>query len=579
VAWPQATDYSAAVQNPPACFADAELRAGAVATADALLGLPLSYSGNFATVFKVVCPGGQAWAVKCFTRPVAGLRERYRLVSRHLEANRKRFAVEFRYLADGIRVNGDWYPVLKMRWVEGFTLNDFLRDHAGNPVVLEQLSHLWLRLGNVLLVPGRSRGALALRLVDYDGMWVPALAGRPPGETGHPAYQHPRRLREGTYGPEVDRFPLMVIYCAIRAVRAGGRALWERYDNGDNLLFRERDLRDPPASPLFRDLVGLGDPEVRRLADRLSRATYKPLDQTPLLPDPAPPERVGPPAAPGEPEVRITGERVELATHVYAPPADELEAWGSPPRGRVVLTGILSAGAGGFLCCLVVGVAIFAGSRGGPGTPGGGAGGKSGSRAILEIGQGVAGTTGKKVQYLSDMEEYDVKVSEGRFRNKGKLGYGDGDPNYANGNIRVKGEPSPNGLSMCPDANTYAGAKYNLGRKAATFLASVALNDSAGGYEAIGKGIIPTPLTFEVRGDGKVLWTSRRIDEARHVEDCEVDVRGVDVLELRINCPGSHVNAQAVWVEPRVLLNGPARRQFRPDSLPARLTRPGDTPS
>src|SRR5207302_1796425 len=48
-------------------------------------------------------------------------------------------------------------------------------------------------------------------------------------------------------------------------------------------LFREEDLRSPRDSVLFRDLVRINDPEVRRLADCLSRAVYKPLDQTPLL--------------------------------------------------------------------------------------------------------------------------------------------------------------------------------------------------------------------------------------------------------------------------------------------------------
>src|SRR5262245_36298830 len=142
MSWPRATDYSAAIQNPSACFADEELRAGVVATTDVLLGLPLSYSGNFATVYKVVCPGDQVWAVKCFTRPVEDLRDRYHLISQHLEAKRRRFAVEFRYLAEGIRVHGDWYPVLKMRWIEGFTLNEFLRDHAGNASLLDQLAQL-----------------------------------------------------------------------------------------------------------------------------------------------------------------------------------------------------------------------------------------------------------------------------------------------------------------------------------------------------------------------------------------------------------------------------------------------------
>src|SRR5262245_61031857 len=131
MAWPQATDYSCAIQNPSASFADAELARGSAAVADMLLGLPLSWSGSFATVFKLVCPGDHAWAVKCFTRPVADLQERYARVSDHLDRHRRRFAVEFVYLAQGVKIGAAWYPVLKMRWVEGSTLNELLRDHAG----------------------------------------------------------------------------------------------------------------------------------------------------------------------------------------------------------------------------------------------------------------------------------------------------------------------------------------------------------------------------------------------------------------------------------------------------------------
>jgi hypothetical protein len=166
----------------------------------------------------------------------------------------------------------------------------------------------------------------------------------------------------------------------------------------------------------------------------------------------------------------------------------------------------------------------------------------------------------RNVRYLSDMDEFDVKVTEGppgvlRFAKKGNLGYGEGDPRYGFGHIRANGKESPNGLSMCPDSDTYARVKYRLGKTAKTFLTSVALNDSAGGAgRPPGEGRIPTPLTFQVLGDGKVLWKSKPVDIARNVQECRVDVSGVEVLELRIVCPGSGVNAQAVWLEPRLLL-------------------------
>jgi hypothetical protein len=52
----------------------------------------------------------------------------------------------------------------------------------------------------------------------------------------------------------VDRFPLLLVATALTALKAKGKALWEKYDNGDNLLFTEGDLQTPLKSELFREL-------------------------------------------------------------------------------------------------------------------------------------------------------------------------------------------------------------------------------------------------------------------------------------------------------------------------------------
>jgi formylglycine-generating enzyme required for sulfatase activity len=358
--WPLSQDYNEAIQSPQLCCADADLRAGRVAVNR--LGLPLPRSGNFADVYEVLSPdGGRRWAVKCFTRQVPGLRERYAAVSAHLRRARPRFAVDFQFLEQGIRVAGRWYPALKMEWVEGLLLNEFVRDALDKPPLLEALADLWVRLahrlrraglahgdlqhGNVLLVPGRDERHLALKLIDYDGMWVPALAGSPSGEVGHPAYQHPRRLREATYSAEVDRFPLLVVYVAVRALVAGGRPLWDRYDNGDNLLFRERDLRSPRDSALFRDLVRLPDPEVRRLADRLSRAVYKPPDQVPLLEELVPYRRPAPAEQPARPAATagVPGVEESPTAPAQAEGATQPGQWpGENSRTRLLVVSVLA---------------------------------------------------------------------------------------------------------------------------------------------------------------------------------------------------------------------------------------------
>jgi hypothetical protein len=298
MAWPQTVDYNAAIQDPGRCFQDQDLARGSAAEG-MMAGIPLSFAGSFATVYKVTGPDGRPWAVKCFTRKVDNLQLRYQRIAEHLEEHKRRFAVGFQYLQEGIKVGSDWFPVVKMQWVEGFTLNEFLRDRVGNTSLLEQLCGLWLRLGaemaedrmahadlqhgNVLLVPGASSSSLLLRLVDYDGMWVPSLADTPPNEVGHPNYQHPARLANGGYSPEIDRFSLLAVYTALRCLVVGGKGLWDDFDNGENLLFRESDFKSPGKSKLFARLLALPDPNASALAGRLLLAGQGPLDLVPPL--------------------------------------------------------------------------------------------------------------------------------------------------------------------------------------------------------------------------------------------------------------------------------------------------------
>ncbi|MBY0524474.1 MAG: HEAT repeat domain-containing protein [Gemmataceae bacterium] len=299
MAWPHPPDFNEAIQNPRHCFADGELQQGQPAVN--ALGLPWPRSGNSADVYKLLCPNDQLWAIKCFTREVHGLRERYQAVSEHLQRRQMRFMVEFHYLEQGIRIHGNWYPIVKMRWVEGLQLNEFVKEYLGRPILLERLADMWVRLsqelrnadithgdlqhGNVLLVPGSKAATLKLRLVDYDGLVVPALAQSKSGEMGHPNYQHPQRLSGGTGDGDADRFAHLVIYSAVRCLVIGGQSLWDRFDNGDNLLFREQDFREPSQSVLFRELWEGNHPLTRTLVGYLLLASRAPLHKVPLLSD------------------------------------------------------------------------------------------------------------------------------------------------------------------------------------------------------------------------------------------------------------------------------------------------------
>jgi S1-C subfamily serine protease len=141
--------------------------------------------------------------------------------------------------------------------------------------------------------------------------------------------------------------------------------------------------------------------------------------------------------------------------------------------------------------------------------------------------------------YLSDLQEFDVLSGPWRVSNGGQLG----DPEHRL--IQVNGTRSPKGLSMHPPDKDYAGVKYRLGKQARLFKAEAALNDTA--------GLPLAAAVFEVWGDGRRLWRSEPVNKPKNPRKCQVDIPGVDVLELRVYATGSHLNLHAVWVEPRLL--------------------------
>jgi WD40 repeat protein len=334
MSWPLSHEFNEAIQSPLAVFADADLRAGE--TVVGATGLPLPRSGNFADVYQVRGADGREWAVKCFTRPVAGLADRYARVSEALGKAGLPFVVGFTFLAEGIRVGGVWRPAVKMEWVEGLQLNQAVRESAAKPGTLAALGQMWGKLckrlreagiahadiqhGNVLLVPGTRPGAYGLKLIDYDGMWVSALANTPSGESGHAAYQHPARTARA-YSPDLDRFPHLVIATALRGLAVGGAALWEKYDNGDNLLFAEADFRKPAASAVMKELWRTGDPAVQALVGRLALACGKPIPQTPWLDQLAPD---GEPTPLDDATRRAAADALGVAPPVAVPPPEEL---------------------------------------------------------------------------------------------------------------------------------------------------------------------------------------------------------------------------------------------------------------
>lgn len=290
--WPTHTDYQDAIQSPQLVFQEEELKGGTIA--NDMLGMPKVMSGNFASVYEITTAQGKRYAIRCFVRQVANQQVRYNLLTRHLQALSLPSLVGFDFQLRGIRVKNDWYPIVKMDWVVGVPMHIYVEDHVNEPETMLRLAKQWRELlkglrenqvahtdlqhGNVMCMPDGQ-----FRLVDYDGMYVPAFGqGRSP-ELGHSNYQHPRRTPD-YYELNLDNFAGLVIYTSFLAL-AKEPELWQKFHTGDNLIMLASDFKDPRNSKVFQRLKASPDQDVQRLASVVERACIWPIAQVPAFED------------------------------------------------------------------------------------------------------------------------------------------------------------------------------------------------------------------------------------------------------------------------------------------------------
>jgi eukaryotic-like serine/threonine-protein kinase len=274
--YPAAGDYYKAVQAPPLAFTVPQLQQAEFVW-DALG--PTLARGSSAVVFQAAV-SGRAQALRCYIRNDASSRERYSALGDFLAGcDLDPFVSAVTWTDSAIRVNGATWPVLRMPWIDGRTLNeyvDFLVT-GRNAEALGTLAAKWRELiallqsvefahgdlqhGNVLVDQGGT-----LRLVDFDGIWIPQLAGMSePTEYGHPNYQHPTRR---VWDRWLDTFSALVIYLSLVAL-AKDPSLWLALYNSKNLLFSKSDFFPPFESQVWKQLAALRDPQVSELARRL----------------------------------------------------------------------------------------------------------------------------------------------------------------------------------------------------------------------------------------------------------------------------------------------------------------------
>ena len=277
---PTLQEYQEAIQRPDLCFKDNDLKQSK--PIPGVFGLPKVISGGFAGVFQVK-KGNKNYAARCFLRDVKDIENRYKIINDFLKRKRLSYFVKFEYIDQGIQVKGKWYPILKMEWLDGQTLGEYVEKNRDKSQTMEDLaqkfkklvmdlkkrkiSHCDLHDQNVMVVNGE------LKIIDYDAMFVPGLEGFQSNELGHANYQHPER-RLTDFGPHIDNFSEWVIYISLYALNRSPD-IWEKVDGGDQcLLFRDNDFSDPEHSKVFNILEYIEDDNLKLLIDTFKDAIY-----------------------------------------------------------------------------------------------------------------------------------------------------------------------------------------------------------------------------------------------------------------------------------------------------------------
>ena len=232
-------------------------------------GEPYRSSGAFAVVFKMKDEQtGKCYALKCFTEEQEGRTEAYHKIADELECVDSSYITSVKYLEKEIFVDSsceeDEFPVLLMDWIDGETMEGYIAENYQDNYAMAMLCYrfckmaAWLRSqpfahgdikpDNIMVRPDGS-----LTLIDYDGMFVPAMKGQKSPTIGTKDFSHPQRTVDD-FDETIDDFALASILLSLYAM-SEDLSLFDKYGSRGRLLFADSDYLSPKDSSLMINLV------------------------------------------------------------------------------------------------------------------------------------------------------------------------------------------------------------------------------------------------------------------------------------------------------------------------------------
>ena len=227
-------------------------------------------AGGFSVVFKMKDEqNGKFYAVKCFTKEQKGRNESYKLIADELEYISSNYLTSIKFYEKDLFVDSSQtaeteFPVLLMDWVDGEPLDKFVHDNANDQYALEMLSYRFGKLSAWLLTQPFAHGDLkpdnilvkrdgSIVLVDYDGMYVPAMKGQKARELGSPNFRHPSRT-ENSFDERIDDFSIALIALSLKAFSLNTELISE-YCTNDFMLFGVEDYSHINLCPAMSSII------------------------------------------------------------------------------------------------------------------------------------------------------------------------------------------------------------------------------------------------------------------------------------------------------------------------------------
>ena len=274
--WPGHNEYDVAIKNHHKTFPP-EYKNGDFVLQN-VHPIPIREVGGFAIAYKFKKNDDDELAIRVFQEKGFSKKrgERFKKISKFFQdeniLEKIPSLVSFQFKSEAITLknirikdkNGSIetkseikFPLIEMQWVKGQNMGNYINKIFDDKQKMIQLSEKIRIVFSDLENNGVSHGDIApeniiitpkeeIKLIDYDGFFIPQFRGDSPVEEGHTEFQHHNRGNSNikdypVYDEKLDRFSALVTYLSLKAI-AYDPSFKNFIDNDKVLCFTKDDF-------------------------------------------------------------------------------------------------------------------------------------------------------------------------------------------------------------------------------------------------------------------------------------------------------------------------------------------------